>query len=419
MSSLTSIRTLYICYFGVREPLVQTQVLPYLRQLAAGGVKVHLLTFEPMFRERWGPEELATQRERLATEGITWFCLPYHKSPSVPATLYDVLAGALYAARIVREHKINVIHARSHVPAMMGALVKRWTGTRMIFDIRGFLPEEYVEGGLWPAGGSVYRAVKVAERWLLSSADAFIVLTERAREILFAVRTDTDKRDRPIEVIPCCVDAERFKDAEAESRDDLRRELNLAGRRVIVYLGSLGGYYMTDEMAQFFAIAHRQNANTFSLILTQSPRDTMSNCLHAVGVADKDFLIRKVSPAEVPRYLKVADLSLSFVKPGYSKLACSPTKIAEALASGLPIISNSGIGDLDAIIDGDSVGAIVREFNDAAYLEALIEIDAMRQDQTIAARCRASAVNRFDLATIGGPKYRLLYQRLMGQELSN
>ena len=32
------LRTLYVCYFGLREPLVQTQVLPYLRELAASGV---------------------------------------------------------------------------------------------------------------------------------------------------------------------------------------------------------------------------------------------------------------------------------------------------------------------------------------------------------------------------------------------
>ena len=38
---------LYICYFGLREPLVQTQVLPYLRELARGGVRMSLLTFEP------------------------------------------------------------------------------------------------------------------------------------------------------------------------------------------------------------------------------------------------------------------------------------------------------------------------------------------------------------------------------------
>ena len=205
-----STRTLYICYFGLREPLVQTQVVPYLRQLSAAGIKVHLLTFEPRLRESWNAEELTKQQEQLAMEGIAWVYLPYHKRPSVPATLYDVVAGARYAAKLVRRHKIDIIHARSHVPAMMGALVKRWTGARLIFDIRGFMPEEYVDAGLWPAGGRNYRALKAVERWLLSSADAFVVLTERAREILFGGLTDTDSLGRPVEVIPCCMDAERF-----------------------------------------------------------------------------------------------------------------------------------------------------------------------------------------------------------------
>ena len=53
-------RTLYLCYFGLREPLVQTQVLPYLRRLAAGGFEVHLLTFEPNLWRAWSPEEEET-----------------------------------------------------------------------------------------------------------------------------------------------------------------------------------------------------------------------------------------------------------------------------------------------------------------------------------------------------------------------
>jgi len=408
-----SMSTLYLCYFGLREPLVQTQVLPYLRQLSAAGIKIYLLTFEPRMGESWSDEEVTSQQERLAAEGISWFCLPYHKRPSVPATLYDVVAGARYAAKLVRGHKIDVVHARGHVPAMMGALVKRWTGARLLVGIRGFMPEEYVDAGLWPAGGIVYRAVKATERWLLSSADAFVVLTERAREILFAGSTDTDELGRPIEVIPCCMDAKRFETADNKMIENFRRELGLTGRRVIVYVGALGGWYLTDEMAQFLASAHRQDPNTFSLILTQSQPEMMSDPLRALGVAENDYLIRRVTPAEVPRYLQAADLSLSFIKPCYSKLASSPTKIAEALASGLPIISNDGIGDLDAMIEGDKVGVIVRGFNDAAYLEALSAVDAMRQDESLAARCRVSAVNRFDLATVGGPRYVRLYQRLM------
>src|SRR5688572_26620654 len=99
MSSVAPARTLYICYFGLREPLVQTQVLPYLRQLSAAGIKIHLLTFEPRLRESWKADELSNQRELLTAEGIAWFYLPYHKRPSVPATLYDIVAGARYAAK--------------------------------------------------------------------------------------------------------------------------------------------------------------------------------------------------------------------------------------------------------------------------------------------------------------------------------
>lgn len=409
------IRTLYICYFGLREPLVQTQVLPYLRQLAAAGIKVHLLTFEPGLRETWSEEELGQQQEQLEAQGIAWSYLQYHKSPSVPATIYDILAGARLAARLVRQHNIDVLHARSHVPAVMGALVKRWTGCRLIFDIRGFMPEEYVDAGLWPAGGVIYRAVKATERWLLSSADAFVVLTERARDILLAGASDTDETSRPIEVIPCCMDAHRFEITDAELAKNVRLELGVADRRVIVYVGALGGWYLTDEMAQFFATAHRQDPKTFSLILTQSPPEMMSKRLRDLGIADKDYLIRKVLPAEVPRYLRAADFSLSFIKPCFSKLGSSPTKIAEVLASGLPIVSNSEIGDLDAMIEGDRVGTIVREFNEAAYLQALSAVDALCQDESTAARCRASAVNRFDLATVGGPRYLRLYNRLMAR----
>src|SRR5436309_2026164 len=99
---MMSISTLYLCYFGLREPLVQTQVLPYLRRLAASGVEVSLLTFEPELKRRWTADELEEERSKLAREGIRWHRLTYHKRPSLPATAFDILAGALFAARMAR-----------------------------------------------------------------------------------------------------------------------------------------------------------------------------------------------------------------------------------------------------------------------------------------------------------------------------
>ncbi|HYH84018.1 MAG TPA: glycosyltransferase family 4 protein [Pyrinomonadaceae bacterium] len=405
-------RSLYICYFGVREPLVQTQVLPYLRELRRGGVEASLLTFEPGLRDGWGEGEQRRVREELAAEGIRWLRLPYHKRPTLPATVYDIAAGGRLAARLVREHGIEILHARNHVAAAMGLIAKRMGGGRLIFDIRGFMPEEYVDAGVWRAGGLLYRLTKAAERRLLKAADGFVVLTERAREILFAGR-DTDDAGRPVEVIPCCVDVSRFRMFESVSRDDVRAELGLEGRRVLVYVGALGGWYLTDEMADLLAAAHGQDASSFSLILTQNPPEEIASRLRARGVADSDFLISKVSPGEVPRYLKAADLAISFIKPCYSKLSSSPTKLAEYLAAGLPVICNAGIGDVDSVVEGDRVGVVVRELSRESYREALRAADALRGEGDMAARCRASAERRFDLEKIGGERYRRLYERVM------
>ena len=412
------LKTLYLCYFGLREPLVQTQVLPYLRQLVEGdGVEVFLLTFEPEKRQAWTADDEAAWRERLAREGIRWVALPYHKRPSVVVTPYDILCGAWTAVRLARRHGIEVFHARGHIPALMGALAKRVVGGRLLFDIRGFLPEEYTDAGVWPENGYIYRVVKRIERYLLTTTDGFVVLTEKARDILFHGRTETDERGRPIEVIPCCVDAGRFEAAAGEgTREDVRRELKLEGRRVFVYVGSFGGWYMTDEMTRFLAHAHGRDPSTFSMIITQSRPAEVVERLRALGLKDEDFFVGKVAPADVPRYLRAADVAISFIRACYSKLSSSPTKIAEYLASGLPVVCNTGVGDLDELIETDRVGILISDFTPEAYERALAELAALceeGEEEDLPARCRESARRRFDLVDVGGARYRRLYRRLL------
>ncbi|HWP42161.1 MAG TPA: glycosyltransferase [Blastocatellia bacterium] len=411
-------RSLYISYFGLREPLVQTQVLPYLRRIVEGGVEMSLLTFEPDLRRAWTREEFADWRVRLQADGIRWLALPYHKRPTLPATVFDILNGARLAARLAKRERIDVLHARGHVPAAIGAIAKRIAGGRLLFDIRGLMPEEYVDAGIWRGGGYLYRLVKAAERKLLSAADGFVVLTERARGALFPDCSDTDRSGRPIEVIPCCVDIGRFRAADSISRDEARNEAGVQGRRVMVYLGALGGWYLTAAMAEFLAVAHDQDDSTFSMILTQSPSEMIEPLLKRHGLSQKDYLIRKAPPSDVPRYLRASDIALSFIKPCYSKLASSPTKIAEYLAAGLPVICNRGIGDLDEQIEADRVGIIIKGLDRGSYIQALEDVERLRRDRDLSDRCRASALSRFDLERVGGERYRRMYNRLVKTEES-
>jgi glycosyltransferase involved in cell wall biosynthesis len=409
------VRTLYVCYFGLREPLVQTQVLPYLRQLQSDSVAVSLLTFEPRLNETWTTDEISKQRAALAEQGISWHFLKYHKWPSLPATIYDMAAGVWTILGIMKREGVSILHARNHVPAVMSAVARKFKAGRLVFDIRGFMPEEYTDAGVWPENGYLYRGLKRIERYLLRTSDAFVLLTEKARDIVFPGCTDTDREGRPIAVIPCCVDFARFETVAELSRESLRAELNLTGRRVIVYLGSFGGWYMTDEMTEFLAVARQQNPTTFAMILTQSSPQMITERLSSLGFEPKDFLVKQVAPGEVPRYLKAADIAISFIKPCYSKQSSSPTKIAEYLAGGLPVVCNAGVGDLDKLIKENEAGALLSEFTPESYRTALDAVELMRKDPALAERLCGVARREFDLVNVGRTRYRRLYDRLLNR----
>ncbi len=405
----TGARALYLCYFGLREPLVQTQVLPYLRELVAGGVSMSLLTFEPEPKRRWTKEAIEEWRERLRRDGIEWYMLKYHKHPSLLATLFDVVRGALLAVSISRRERINLFHGRSHVGAAIGALAKWMTGARLLFDIRGFLADEYVDSGNWRAGGLLFSITKVAERWLYRASDGFVVLTESAKETLFPGGTGA----KPLEVIPCCVGEERFANALLTDRETTRAELGLAGRTVFVYIGALGGYYLTREIADLLAVARRRDPSTYALVLTATASNAMAEELELRGLTKDDFRVTRIDPGDIPRHLRAADVALAIMLPSFARRSTSPTKLAEYFAAGLPVIVTAGIGDVDAHVAESRGGVLLRSFDEAAYNEALDAIEELRRDPCLAARCQTEARLRYDLREVGGKRYLRLYEAIL------
>jgi glycosyltransferase involved in cell wall biosynthesis len=397
------VHTLYICYLSLDEPLVQSQVLPYLRELVGGGVKVSLLTFEKNLKQT-SADELAAAQQALAAAGITWSFLPYHKTPSIPATLYDVIAGAMRTVRMVRREGIEVLHARAHIPMAMILIARRLVRCQTVFDLRGLIAEEYVDAGIWQEGSPPFKAIKSIERAGLSHAHQIVVLTRRMREWL----TKFDpKSANKITVIPCCVDRTRF--AAAVPR---------ASRFELVYAGSVVGLYLVEEMARFFLALKALRPEAMFRILTHGPRDPVSAVLHRVGIDEQDFEIVAINPDDIPQNLNRAHLGISFRKPTFSQIAASPTKIAEYLAAGVPVVSNAGTGDVDELLQSERVGLIVRSFDDASLAEAAAQAVMLTEDPQTEARCRKAAADYFDLSEIGGKRYQELYERIASNSVA-
>lgn len=402
-----SISTLYICYFGLREPLVQTQVLPYLRQLVAAGVRVSLLTFEPELRARWSVAELQSASDELKKDGIVWSHRPYHKRPSLPATTFDVVAGAVYAARLARRAGIDVLHARAHVPAAM-ALLALWLIRRrlfFVFDIRGLMAEEYQDAGVWRERSVAFRTIKWIENKAIRRADQIIVLTNRMREWLMREKNVPAAN---LTVVPCCVDFSRF---DQTMRHPVKTKTT-DERFEAIYAGSVTGLYLLEEMGRFFLALRARQTNARLVILTTSPARAATDVLLRVGLQPDDFWIGAVSAAEVPAYLQRARVGLSFRKATFSQIAASPTKIPEYLAAGLPVVCNAGVGDVDDLLARERVGIVINSLTSESYAEAAARLLALVAEPDTSVRCRHAAHNNFDLISVGGAGYGRAYRRM-------
>ena len=412
--SLEGRRVLFISYNGMLDPLGQTQVLTYLRELAKRGVKFTLLSFE---RDKAftpaGARDCAALKEELQKQGIEWHWLRYHQRPSLPATVFDVVQGIRVASRLVRQNKIELVHARSHIPATIALALKRKFGMKMIFDVRGLMAEEYVDAQHWPAGGLRFRVTKATERRIFAAADAVVTLTERIWPIISEWE---GLKGREVEhaVVPCCVDLTLFR-ADELMRAKLRAELQLGERLTMVYSGSLDGWYLTESMADFFAAIVRRRADAHLLWLTMGSRERVQQLMRARGITEDNFSVRAVAPKDVPAYLAAGDVGISFIKRCFSKLASSPTKNGEYLACGLPIVINAGIGDSDRLAEISDAAILVDEVNEQGFERAWNAVQNAIGNPAIKAKARELAKKEFDLVSVGGARYASLYEALFNR----
>lgn len=402
-------RVLYLSYDGMCDQLGASQVLPYLAGLAKRGHRITLVSFEKP--ERTAAERAAAART-CAESGIDWHPQPYHKHPPVLSSIYDVRRMRRFAARLHREAPFDLVHCRSYLPALVGLRMKRQLGVPFIFDMRGFWADERIDGGQWklsnPLFRAVYRYFKAREADFLREADHVVSLTEAAKAILLA-RPDRRGEGPPISLIPCCVDFDAFAGVTEQRRAVARRALGIAeSQTVATYLGSLGGWYRTDRMFDFFrAQLERDPSATFLFVTRDNPVPIVALAARH-GIARGSLVIKSASREEVPGLVSAADYGLFFIKSVFSKKASCPTKLGEFLSMEIPVVTNGGVGDVAQIIDETGGGVLVESFDPRGYGEALDRLAAL---PATGSSWREGARGWFDLA-MGVDRYDHIYRSL-------
>jgi glycosyltransferase involved in cell wall biosynthesis len=392
-------RVLYLSYDGMLEPLGQSQVLSYLKCLAFNR-KIHLISFEKS-ADWTNVNERVRIANDIAAAGIVWHPLPYHKSPSALATAWDVVSGISLGLWLVLRHRIGIVHARSYVPSVMALIIKRITGVKYIFDMRGFWADERVDGGLWTPTGRMYRLAKGFERRFLLAADHVVSLTHAAVREMQCFEYLQGCMPA-ITVIPTCANLTHFKH---QPRKHTRRNL------VLGYVGTVGTWYLFDEVARCFVLLLTLRPDAKFLIVNRNEHAYIRERLDMAGVPYSTVELIGATHAEVPKQISRMDAGVFFIKQVFSKQASAPTKLAEFMGCGIPCLSNAGVGDMAEVLEKDQVGLAITSFDDESMIAALKQLINLVEDPETSARCVASAQKHFSLDE-GVRLYDEIYKKL-------
>mgnify|MGYP000957102879 CR=1 FL=1 len=334
------------------DPLGQSQVLPYIINIDKKKYKFHIISFEKRTRFKQNKSQIQNICDK---NNISWRPLIYTKNPPLFSTLWDLVKLNQSIKKIGSKTTFDIIHCRSYLPAIFGLKFKKKWNVKMLFDMRGFWADERVEGGLWNLKNPIYKLVykyfKKKEKQLLLNSNHIISLTHNGKKNIIKLPYFS-KLEKDISVIPCCTDLSVFKPVKRDSSSF-----------TIGYLGSLGTWYLIKEMLVFFKKIKEIIPNSkFHFLTKDNPEIILSQCKN-LGIELKNILIEESDIWNIPFKTRNWNLSLCFIMPSYSKIFSSPTKQGELMAMGIPIICNSGVGDVDYIVQKYNSGFILNDFN--------------------------------------------------------
>ena len=353
----------YCSYDGLLDSLGRSQILPYIEGLNTYSQYLFtIISFEKIHDQN----EIKKLKEFLSSKNINWVPLVYTKNPPILSTIWDIFRLQKTVSNVLKIKKIDLIHCRSYITSLVALNFKKKYNISFIFDMRGFYADERVDGKLWNKNkfpfNKIYNYFKKKEREFLQYADYTISLTENGKKEIESWKLPNQS---PIKVIPCCTDKNLF---QTKNIIDKREELGIKKSDFILsYVGSIGTWYILDEMLEFFKTLNEKKQNAKFLFITKDDPNLINHKANQKGISKEKLIIQPSSRELMPSYIGVSDFSIFFILPVFSKKASSPTKMGEIMNLGIPIICNAGVGDVDNIMKECMPELLVKDFDKKEY----------------------------------------------------
>ena len=344
------VRLLYLSYWSASDGLTRSTVLPHL-QVLRQSPDIELLAFTSVERTAGAGRDAEVERLGVVHE-------PLHARQggiNLISRALDFVSLPRGIARICRQHGITRILARGAPAGALAHLMQKHMPVP--YAVESFEPHAryMLESGVWSSLDPRYLFQSHWERCVKSEATTLLPVAEAYRAALINEGLAADQ----IVTLPCTVDSARFQ-FDPGGRRQARADLGIPSDAIVgIYVGKFGGIYYDAEAFAVFARFATHMPSFRMIVLTPMDLDSVAALARTAGYPAGRLTLLSVPHEAVARYLSAADVGFATVRMAPSRRFCSPVKVGEYLASGLPVVITDGIGDDSEHIRDNDAGAVI------------------------------------------------------------
>jgi glycosyltransferase involved in cell wall biosynthesis len=347
---------LYLSHDSLVEGIGMSQIVPVVIGLSRLGWRVGVMSCEKT-------NEVSTLKERLASENVDWKILTFGRKGTIGGI------GRLLRISLMMPRS-NAHHCRGDLVATACAIRRR---KNVLWDVRGLWVDQKLTIGSISKNPMIVKLARMLESISATNASAVSTLTKAVYPVL-------KQRHKKLTdfhfVIPTCTDLDLFVFDSQFPKD-----------KSLLLSGLFNNYYDLEATKKF--IAEYRELCDLKVVWCHGSETNVKE----LDVGESE--IKVLRQFEMPNEIASSSFGLAMCKTnaGESLTGVMPTKVAEFLSVGRPVIVSEGIGDLEYLLETTRTGVVVRGDLDGS----IEELNHLLNDRDTPFRCRALAEEHFDM----------------------
>ena len=245
--------------------------------------------------------------------------------------------------------------ARNVLAARIALRLRSFLKLKVCFDGRGAIAAEWNEYQVVPLQ-EWKNSIHTWEKSVVLNVDFRIAVSE---ELVKYWNERYGYSENKHVVIPCTLNTSfRPEILKQEEIENARKKMKFnADDIILVYSGSTAGWQSFDLLQGFLQKIINKNKNIKVLFLSEKDKNVDQL---KTEFPDKIFQTF-VKHSEVSGILKSCDIGILIREKSVTNQVASPTKFAEYLSAGLPVIISEGIGDYTSFVKQNDCGWVLDE----------------------------------------------------------